>query len=82
MSIAQITRDSVLDAIRHGYASRWALAAHFSVLPTTGGALDRALAELTRKTDVQPAQVVEHSNGVLHVNDLFEQIPHDPEEGQ
>lgn len=35
MSVQQITRESVLDAIRHGYDTRARLAEHFGVLPNS-----------------------------------------------
>jgi hypothetical protein len=79
VTIAQITPVSVLDAIAAGKNTRALLAEHFEVLPMPHGVLATVLAELL-SGDVP--QVIEHDNGVLHINDLFEQIPHDPEVGQ
>lgn len=76
MSIAQITRVSVLDAIRHGRTSRALLAEFFEVLPASvhlADVLDPLIAA---------GVVVEHEGGALHVNDLMEQLPHDLEEKQ
>lgn len=79
MSIAQITRDSVLHAVAAGKNTRALLAEHFEVLPIPHGKLDTVLKELT-SGDIP--QVVEHDSGVLHINDLIEQLPHDPEESK
>lgn len=76
MSIAQITPASVLHAIGAGKNTRALLGEHFEVLPTSRF-LEAAIADL-KSGDVP--QVIEHDNGVLHINDLIEQIPHDPEE--
>ena len=75
MTISQISPASVLDAIRHGKNARAELAEHFEVLPLPNGKLAAVVAGL-----VAGGEVIEHDNGVLHVNDLTEQIPHDPEE--
>lgn len=74
MSIAQITRAAVLDAIRHGKTTRGLLGEHFEVLPTF-----RALSDVLGPL-IASGQVVEHDNGALHVNDLFETLPHYSEE--
>lgn len=76
MSLSQISPASVLAAIRHGFNTRPLLAEHFEVLPTSHF-LDEAITDLKKA-----GRVVEHNNDVLHVNDLIEQIPHDPEEGR
>ncbi len=74
MSISDITRASVKAAIAHGMTSLPDLAERFGVLPMPHGKLAATIREL-----VAAGEVVEHDNGVLHVNDLYEQLPHDPE---
>lgn len=76
MNIAAINHDSALDAIRHGRNTRAKLGERFEVLPTSP-----RLAEVLRDLTTS-GEVVEHEGGVLHVNDLTEQLPHKPEERQ
>lgn len=74
MSIADISSDSVLHAIQSGKNTRAELGDVFSVLPTSHF-LEDAISDLKNH-----GRIVEHDGGELHVNDLMEQIPHDPEE--
>jgi hypothetical protein len=76
VNIAAINRDSVLHAIRAGNNTRADLADLFQVLPTFRSLTDVIDALLDSR------EVVEHEGGVLHVNDLTEQLPHEPEEGK
>jgi hypothetical protein len=76
VSSSQITRESLLRAIAAGWNTRPLLGERFEVLPTF-----RALTDVLDPL-ITSALVVEHDGGVLHVNDLIEQLPHEPEEGR
>lgn len=72
MSIKQISRTSVLDAIAHGCDDVFKLAEKFEV-PFFFRNLTDVVDEL-----VADREVIRHESGLLHVNDLTEQLPMSP----
>ena len=73
MSIADISPDAVLHHIRAGKHTRAELGAVFEVLPGSHFLKD-AITSL-----LGAGLVVEHDGGVLHPNDLIEQLPNGQE---
>lgn len=72
MSIADISPDAVLHHIRAGKHTRAELGAVFEVLPGSHFLKDAI-------TDLLAAGLVVEHVGVLHPNDLIEQLPHGQE---